>query len=73
MPVVASVFGPAQAGLSLTSEMGLEKIETVLVDQSIVGRMLDFGTVVIRGTGGGLEPVPYIAHPLDFRSKLTAP
>ncbi len=56
----------------ITSEISVEKIETVLVDQSILGRMLNFGTVVIRGTGGGLEPVRNIDDPLTFRSKLTA-
>lgn len=56
----------------ITSEISVEKIETVLVDQSILGRMLNFGTIVIRGTGGGLEPVRNIDDPLIFRSKLTA-
>jgi uncharacterized membrane protein YdbT with pleckstrin-like domain len=56
----------------LTSEISVDKIETVLVDQSVIGRMMDYGTVVIRGTGGGLEPIANIAHPLEFRSKLTA-
>ncbi len=56
----------------LTSEISVDKIETVLVDQSIWGRILNFGTIVIRGTGGGLEPVRNIEDPLTFRSKLTA-
>ena len=56
----------------LTSEISVDKIETVLVDQGILGRILNFGTIVIRGTGGGLEPVRNIGDPLTFRSKLTA-
>jgi uncharacterized membrane protein YdbT with pleckstrin-like domain len=56
----------------LTSEISIDKIETVLVDQSVIGRILNFGTVIVRGTGGGLEPVHNIAEPLEFRSKLTA-
>lgn len=56
----------------ITSEISVDKIETVLVDQSILGRILNFGTIVIRGTGGGLEPVRNIGDPLTFRSKLTA-
>ncbi len=56
----------------ITSEISVDKIETVLVDQSILGRMLNFGTIVIRGTGGGLEPVRNIGDPLTFRSKLIA-
>lgn len=56
----------------ITSEISVDKIETVLVDQGIWGRILNFGTIVIRGTGGGLEPVRNIEDPLTFRSKLTA-
>lgn len=56
----------------ITSEISVDKIETVLVDQGILGRILNFGTIVIRGTGGGLEPVRNIGDPLTFRSKLTA-
>jgi uncharacterized membrane protein YdbT with pleckstrin-like domain len=56
----------------VTSEISVDKIETVLVEQSILGRVFNFGTIVIRGTGGGLEPVRNIDDPLTFRSKLTA-
>ena len=56
----------------VTSEISVDKIETVLVDQSVLGRIFNFGTIVIRGTGGGLEPVRNIDDPLTFRSKLTA-
>lgn len=56
----------------ITSEISVEKIETVLVDQSILGRMLNFGTIVIRGTGGGLEPLRRIHDPLTFRTHVTA-
>ncbi len=56
----------------LTSELSVEKIETVLVEQGILGRILNFGTVMVRGTGGGMEPVANIEDPLTFRSKLTA-
>lgn len=56
----------------MTSEISVDKVETVLVDQGVLGRILNFGTVIIRGTGGGLEPVRNIDDPLTFRSKLTA-
>jgi uncharacterized membrane protein YdbT with pleckstrin-like domain len=55
----------------LTSELSVEKIETVLVEQGLLGRLLNYGTVIVRGTGGGLEPVANIEDPLSFRSKLT--
>ncbi len=53
-----------------TAEMFLNKIESVGVDQSIGGRVLGFGTIVIRGTGGTLEPFDRIAAPLEFRRQI---
>ena len=35
-----------------TEEMNMDKVASVDVDQSILGRMLDYGTVHIVGTGG---------------------
>ncbi len=54
-----------------TLEMNRSKVESVDVDQSIPGRLLNYGTVVVRGTGGSLEPIRYIADPLRFRSYIT--
>lgn len=51
-----------------TSEMNLSKIESVDVDQSMIGRILDFGTVTLRGTGMGLSPINFIQAPLAFRN-----
>jgi len=53
-------------------EMNLSKVETVGVNQSILGRILGYGTVTVRGTGGSFEPVPFIGDPLAFRSTITA-
>jgi len=53
-------------------EMNRSKVETVGVDQSILGRMLGYGTVIVRGTGGSFEPIPFIGDPLSFRSHITA-
>jgi len=47
-------------------------VETVGVNQSILGRLLDYGTVIVRGTGGSFEPIPFIGDPLTFRSHITA-
>ena len=55
-----------------TFEMNRSKIESVMVDQSILGRLFDFGTVIIKGTGGGIDPLVGIAEPLKFRSFVTA-
>jgi uncharacterized membrane protein YdbT with pleckstrin-like domain len=55
-----------------TMEMNRSKVETVGVDQSILGRILGYGTVIVRGTGGSFEPIPFIGDPLTFRSHITA-
>jgi len=54
-----------------TLEMNRSKVESVDVDQSILGRIFSYGTVVLRGTGGSLEPMENIEHPLTFRSRIT--
>jgi uncharacterized membrane protein YdbT with pleckstrin-like domain len=53
-------------------EMNMDKVESVDVDQSILGRLFDYGDVTVRGTGAGLEPVRAVARPLDFRNQVTA-
>ena len=53
-------------------EMALDKIESVDVDQSILGRVLNYGDVTINGVGEGRERIRTIASPLAFRSAITA-
>jgi len=55
-----------------TVEMNMDKIESVDVDQSVLGRLFDFGDIVIRGTGVGIEPLRRIGSPLEFRNHVTA-
>jgi uncharacterized membrane protein YdbT with pleckstrin-like domain len=55
-----------------TMEMNMSKVESVDVDQSVIGRILGFGTVTIRGTGGGIEPMRNVANPIAFRNHVTA-
>lgn len=52
-----------------TIELNHNKLESFRVDQSVFGRMFNFGTLVIQGTGGGLTPIPGIDSPLEFRKK----
>lgn len=54
-------------GARVTYEMLLAKVESIGVQESIWGRMLGYGTVVVRGTGGTPEPFDKIGHPLEFR------
>jgi uncharacterized membrane protein YdbT with pleckstrin-like domain len=53
-----------------TVEMNLGKVESLHVNQGVIGRMLDYGDVMVVGTGSSLEPLRGIASPLELRRKL---
>jgi uncharacterized membrane protein YdbT with pleckstrin-like domain len=55
-----------------TIEMSRAQVESVDVEQGLLGRMLGFGDITVRGTGTTFEPFRYIAGPLQFRSAITA-
>ncbi len=55
-----------------TIEMNRDKVESVDVDQTLLGRIFGYGTVIVRGTGGSLEPIRNIGDPLSFRTHITA-
>jgi len=48
----------------------LTKIEGIQVEQGIFGRMLDYGTIIVKGTGGTSNPFRRIEAPLEFRRKV---
>jgi uncharacterized membrane protein YdbT with pleckstrin-like domain len=54
-----------------TAEINMDKIETVDVEQSLLGRMLDYGTITIHGTGASIEELPMIADPIGLRTSIT--
>ena len=53
-------------------EVDMDKIESVDVDQSVVGRLLNYGNVTIHGTGTTLEPLRNVDRPIEFRNEITA-
>ena len=55
-----------------TFEMALDKVESVDVNQSILGRLLNYGDVTVLGVGEGKETISTIASPLVFRNYITA-
>jgi uncharacterized membrane protein YdbT with pleckstrin-like domain len=67
-----------------TEEMNMDKVTSVDVDQSILGRLLGYGTVHVIGVGGvvgvndqdrpqdGIEHLKRIAEPLALRNAITA-
>ncbi len=52
-----------------TWELLLSKVETIQVEQGIIGRILRFGTITVSGTGGTSEPEKRVRRPLEFRMK----
>jgi uncharacterized membrane protein YdbT with pleckstrin-like domain len=55
-----------------TAEMNMDKVESVVVDQSLMGRILGYGTIDIRGTGDGMEMLPVVADPIGLRNAIVA-
>jgi uncharacterized membrane protein YdbT with pleckstrin-like domain len=50
-----------------TVEININKVESIQVDQAILGRMFNFGTLVIAGAGTPQAPVAGISAPMEFR------
>ena len=50
-----------------TVEMNISKVESIQVIQGVFGRLLNFGTLIIAGTGSQQAPIPGISDPLSFR------
>jgi uncharacterized membrane protein YdbT with pleckstrin-like domain len=53
-----------------TIELLLSRVESIGVEESVTGRILGYGTVIVRGTGGTPESFDKIAHPLEFRTQV---
>jgi uncharacterized membrane protein YdbT with pleckstrin-like domain len=54
-------------GSRRTLDLMLSRVESIGVEETVFGRMLGYGSVVVRGTGGTPEPFLMIAHPQEFR------
>jgi len=55
-----------------TMELRLDKIESIKVDQHLMGRLLNFGSITLAGTGGDKTPIECIRAPLDFQKHFMA-
>jgi uncharacterized membrane protein YdbT with pleckstrin-like domain len=62
----------AKAGIVSTQsiEIRFDRIESVRVNQSLIGRILNYGDIVVTGTGSTFDPIPNIASPMQFRTAL---
>ncbi|WP_137917100.1 PH domain-containing protein [Hydrogenophaga sp. 2FB] len=50
-----------------TIELNLSKIESIRVDQSIMGRIFNYGSIIVAGAGNPQAPVMGISNPMNFR------
>jgi uncharacterized membrane protein YdbT with pleckstrin-like domain len=50
-----------------TVEMNISYVESIQVDQGILGRIFNFGSVIVAGAGDPKAPIPGISNPLEFR------
>lgn len=53
-----------------TIEQRIAKIESIRIEQDIMGRLFNFGTIVIHGTGGASTPIPDVNDPLSFKKAI---
>jgi uncharacterized membrane protein YdbT with pleckstrin-like domain len=53
-----------------TIELLLSRVESIGVEESVMGRMLGYGRVIVHGTGGTPEVFNMVAHPLEFRTQV---
>jgi uncharacterized membrane protein YdbT with pleckstrin-like domain len=52
-------------------DLALTKVEGINYNQTILGRLLGYGSIIVRGTGGGGTPIPRIAKPDVFRNAVS--
>lgn len=53
-------------------EMLLTQIESIGVNQAILGRILNYGTITVVGTGGTRERFKAIIDPMELRKQVHA-
>jgi uncharacterized membrane protein YdbT with pleckstrin-like domain len=50
-----------------TIEININKVESIQVDQGILGRIFNYGTLMVSGAGNPQAPIPGISDPIQFR------
>ena len=58
------------SGIFTTAESVLALSEAISVDQSLMGRIFNYGSITLSGTGGVREVFHNIAAPLEFRREI---
>lgn len=53
-----------------TIELNLGKVESLQVDQTVMGRLFGYGSIRVNGTGMSHAPIRGVADPLEFRRQF---
>lgn len=53
-----------------TFELNLARVTGVNIEQSVIGRIFNYGNITVRGMGGDYTPIPAIRDPLVFRHEV---
>jgi uncharacterized membrane protein YdbT with pleckstrin-like domain len=53
-----------------TTELLLSKVESIGVQQGLVGRLLSYGDLTVTGTGGAREVFRRVHDPIGFRNQV---
>lgn len=53
-----------------TVELNLDRVESLRVNQGVMGRLLNYGSISVIGTGGTEAPIPSIDSPMEFRKSV---
>jgi uncharacterized membrane protein YdbT with pleckstrin-like domain len=57
-------------GSRRTLDLMLSRVESIGVEETFLGRIFGYGSVVVRGTGGTPESFMMIARPQEFRRSV---
>jgi hypothetical protein len=64
------VIGKSGALRRRSLEIMLSKIESVRVDEPFLGRLLNYGTIIVKGSGGTAQPFPFISDAMALRMQI---
>jgi len=53
-----------------THEIVIGKVESIVVEQGLMGRIFNYGTVEASGTGAGTIYLRYIKDPFEFQRQV---
>lgn len=51
-------------------ELNIDRVESVMIDQGILGRVFNFGSLIVSGAGNPMAPIPRISNPMEFKRQL---